>query len=138
MPIHTHLIENDQGEARIFHIQENFEVYDGSLALVIDHLLNQIKVLVSSAYLPQGENLQHAFQKHPLLNKDAEEVRSPDRILLADCIRLLDSLVEIAHLVAYPETVGQAAHELEELQKSVPFLDYRYDNDPFPSDADRE
>ena len=61
-----------------------------------------------------------------------------ERILLADCIRLLDGLVEIAKLAAYPETVGQARLELEDLKVEVPFLDYRYENDPYPSDRDRE
>jgi hypothetical protein len=65
-------------------------------------------------------------------------VRSPERILLADCIRLLDGLVEIGRLAAYPETSDQARRELEDLKASVPFLDYRYENDPFPSDRDRE
>jgi hypothetical protein len=53
-------------------------------------------------------------------------------------MRLLDSLVEISHLASYPETSRQAALELEELRKAVPFLDYRYDDDPYPSDAERE
>lgn len=138
MPIKSQLHEGDHGETRIFQIQENIEVYDGALALAIDHLLNHIKVLVSSAYLPADKNLVRAKQGHPLLRKGSPEVRSHDRILLADCIRLLDAVVEIAHLAAFPETTAQAALELEELQKQVPFLDYRYENDPDQSDADRE
>jgi hypothetical protein len=47
-------------------------------------------------------------------------------------------VVEIAHLTAYPETAAQAAAELEELRANIPFLDYRYEDDPFPSDAERE
>jgi hypothetical protein len=50
----------------------------------------------------------------------------------------LDGLVEIARLAAYPETIPQARKELEELKLAVPFLDYRYENDPYPSDRDRE
>ena len=138
MPIKSHLIEDENAELRIFHIEEALEVYDGSLALAIDHLLNHIKVLVSVAYLPSGENLKKVIQKHPLLRAGSNEKRSPERILLADCIRLLDSLVEISHLASYPETAHQAALELEELRKDVPFLDYRYDDDPYPSDAERE
>jgi hypothetical protein len=138
MPIHYHNQQNETGEARIFHVIENYEVYDGTLALAIDHLLNHIKMLISTAYLPAGENLRLAKQRHPLLRKGSMDVRSHDRILMADCIRLLDAVVEIAHLAAYPETTAQAAVELEELQKHVPFLDYRYDNDPYPSDAARE
>jgi hypothetical protein len=53
-------------------------------------------------------------------------------------MRLLDGLVEIARLAAYPETSEQARIELEELKASVPFLDYRYEDDPYPSDLDRE
>jgi len=138
MPIHSQILEDENRELRIFHIEETLEVYDGSLALAIDHLLNQIKVLVSVAYLPSGDNLKEVLQKHPLLRRGSQEKRSPERILLADCIRLLDSLVEISHLASYPETINQAAVELEELRKDVPFLDYRYEDDPYPSDSERE
>ena len=138
MPIHSQILADENRELRIFHIEETLEVYDGSLALAIDHLLNQIKVLVSVAYLPSGDNLKEVLQKHPLLRRGSQEKRSPERILLADCIRLLDSLVEISHLASYPETINQAAVELEELRKDVPFLDYRYEDDPYPSDSERE
>ena len=138
MPIKSQLLEEDNRELRIFHIEEALEVYDGSLALAIDHLLNHIKVLISVAYLPGGDNLKEVLQKHPLLRRGSKEKRSPERILLADCIRLLDSLVEISHLASYPETIYQAVLELEELRKTVPFLDYRYEDDPFPSDSERE
>ena len=117
---------------------DTLEVYDGSLALAIDHVINHIKVLVSTVYLPEDKNLLQAYQKHPLLRKGSSEVRSPERILLADCIRLLDGLVEIARLAAYPETSDQARMELVFLKAAVPFLDYRYENDPYPSDRDRE
>lgn len=138
MPIEASLHESEHGEVNIFHVFDTLEVYDGSLALAIDHLLNHIKVLVSSVYLPEDKNLVQAYQKHPLLRKGSTEVRSRERVLLADCIRLLDGLVEIASLAAYPETIPQARKELEELKAAVPFLDYRYENDPYPSDLDRE
>ncbi len=138
MPINASFQETEHGEVNLFHVFDTLEVYDGSLALAIDHLLNHIKVLVSSVYLPEDQNLKIALQKHPLLRKGSPEIRSRERVLLADCIRLLDGLVEIARLAAYPETSEQARIELEELKVSVPFLDYRYDNDPYPSDLDRE
>ncbi|HSM23450.1 MAG TPA: hypothetical protein VK856_01140 [Anaerolineaceae bacterium] len=138
MPIEASLHESEHGEVNIFHVFDTLEVYDGSLALAIDHLINHIKVLVSSVYLPEDKNLVQAYQKHPLLRKGSAEVRSRERVLLADCIRLLDGLVEIASLAAYPETIPQARKELEELKSAVPFLDYRYENDPYPSDLDRE
>jgi hypothetical protein len=138
MPIKASFQETEHGEVNFFHVFDMLEVYDGSLALAIDHLLNHIKVLVSSVYLLEDQNLKIAFQKHPLLRKGSTEIRSRERVLLADCIRLLDGLVEIARLAAYPETSEQARIELEELKASVPFLDYRYENDPYPSDLDRE
>ncbi|PKO19289.1 MAG: hypothetical protein CVU39_01680 [Chloroflexi bacterium HGW-Chloroflexi-10] len=138
MPIASHFHDSEHGEVRIFQVHESVEVYDGSLALAVDHLMNHIKALISSAYLPADKNLVRAMQKHPLLRKGSAEIRSHERVLLADCIRLLDALVEISHLAAYPETSAQAAKELEDLRKDVPFLDYRYENDPYPSDADRE
>jgi hypothetical protein len=136
----------------VFHVQEAFEVYDGVLALAIDHLLNHVKVLISLAYLPGSEDLQRALKRHPLLRRklrqlkqdqDASDLtdidgRSVDRVVLAECQRLLDGVLEIAHLTAWPETTEQAQDELEILRREVPFLDYRYDNDPFPSDRDHE
>lgn len=133
----------------VFHIQEAIEVYDGSLALAIDHLFNHIKVLISVAYLPGSKDLEQAIARHPALrrkNKDKDlplsasriNGRTPDRLLLDECQRLLDGVLEIARLAAWPETLEQAQVELELLQREVPFLDYRYDNDPFPSDADHE
>jgi hypothetical protein len=131
----------------VFHVQEAIEVYDGSLALAVDHLLNHIKTLISVAYLPGSQDLEQALNRHPTLRGMEEsqpfsipEVngRSIDRILLQECQRLLDGVVEIARLSAWPETASQAQNELEALQNEVPFLDYRYDNDPFPSDRDHE
>jgi len=132
----------------VFHIQEAIEVYDGTLALAIDHLLNHIKVLVSMAYLPGSSDLQQALSRHPQLRREGRKDaplqaaglngRAADRVLLAECERLLDSVRKIAHLAAWPETAQLAQEELARLQREVPFLDYRYDNDPFPSDRDRE
>ncbi len=131
----------------VFHVQEAIEVYDGTLALAIDHLMNHIKVLVSLTYLPGTEDLDKALKRHPILKRmkrdhlqNAEQFggRTPDRLLLKECQHLLESVVEIAHLAAWPETAEQAQLELEILQREVPFLDYRYDNDPYPSDRDRE
>ncbi len=135
----------------VFHVQEAIEVYDGSLALAVDHLLNHIKTLVTLAYLPNSEDLAEALKRHPLLRRKLSQLkkggqnglpdiagRSADRVLLAECQRLLDGVVEIAHLAAWPETAAQAQVELATLCREVPFLDYRYDNDPFPSDKDHE
>lgn len=150
MPIEQ-IPTNSEGEKElpvdVFHVHETIEVYDGGLALAIDHLLNHIKALVSLSYLPGTEDLEKALARHPLLRgigKDPARVsrrlggRTPDRVLLKECQHLLESVVEIAHLAAWPETVEQAQMELEILQTEVPFLDYRYDNDPFPSDQDHE
>ena len=46
--------------------------------------------------------------------------RSPDRVLMAECQRLLDSVLEIARLAAWPETVEQAQIELELLRREYP------------------
>jgi hypothetical protein len=131
----------------VFQVQEAVEVYDGSLALAVDHLFNHIKALISLAYLPGSQDLDQALARHPVLRRmkknqvfypEVEGGRSADRILLSECQRLLDEVVHIAHLAAWPETSKQAESELARLQKEVPFLDYRYDNDPFPSDRDHE
>lgn len=131
----------------VFHVQEAFEVYDGSLALAIDHLLNHIKALVSLAYLPGSQDLEKAMKRHPVLKRlkqkeglytPGPDGRSAERVLLAECQRLLDGVLEIASLAAWPETTEQAIKELETLRREVPFIDYRYDNDPFPSDRDHE
>lgn len=133
----------------VFHVQETIEVYDGALALAIDHLMNHIKTLISMAYLPGSQDLEKALQRHPALRRKrrrlkqrpivfSQDRRSEDRMLLGECQRLLDGVVEIAHLAAWPETNEQARAELEVLRRDVPFLDYRYDNDPFPSDKDHE
>jgi hypothetical protein len=138
MPIKSDYFQTDQGSVPLFHVFDTLEVYDGSLALVIDHLFNHIKVLVSTIYGPPDQNLMAAYEKHPLLRKGSNKVMTNERVLLADCFRLLDGLVEIGRLTGYPENAQQAIHELEELKKAVPFLDYRYENDPYPSDKDRE
>ena len=76
MPIEASLHETEQEELNIFHVFDTLEVYDGSLALAIDHVINHIKVLVSTVYLPEDKNLLQAYQKHPLLRKGSAEVRS--------------------------------------------------------------
>jgi hypothetical protein len=150
MPIRRITSEADlerESTVNVFQVQEAIEVYDGALALAIDHLLNHIKTLVSQAYLPGAKDLEAALMRHPLLRRKKNDLiqnaerlggRSPDRVLMRECQILLESVVEIAHLAAWPETVEQAQRELEILQREVPFLDYRYDNDPFPSDQDHE
>ena len=144
--------DNSDINLDVFHVQESFEVYDGVLALAIDHLLNHIKVLISLAYLPGSDDLEKALKRHPVLRRKVRQLkekasadgltapdgRSVDRVLLAECQRLLDSVLEIAHLSAWPETAAQAQTELDILLREVPFLDYRYENDPFPSDRDHE
>lgn len=152
MPITRHTpegeIENDSDVSlNVFHVHEAIEVYDGPLALAIDHLMNHIKALISMAYLPGSQDLEKALKRHPVLRrlpKDATfyspalKGRAPDRVLLSECQRLLDGVLHIAHLAAWPETADQAQTELEVLRREVPFLDYRYDNDPYPSDSDHE
>ena len=146
MPVTHNSLPYHQGEVDVFQVQEMIEVFDGSLALAVDHLLNHIKVLVSLATISAEPELKKALARHPLLRRRLSEPsqaeigdgRSIDRIMLSDCIRILDSVVEIAHLTAYPETAAQATAELEELRANIPFLDYRYEDDPFPSDAERE
>lgn len=150
MPI-TRLMAKGENDGDIsidvFRIQDAIEVYDGPLALAIDHLMNHVKVLVSLAYLPGGKDLKKAMKRHPALRRlkigepfISSEIdgRSPDRIMLNECQQLLEGIVEIAHLAAWPETSAQSQTELEKLQKRVPFLDYRYENDPYISDSDRE
>lgn len=136
----------------VFHVQEAVEVYDGGLALAIDHLFNHIKALISLAYLPGSKDLEQALKRHPVLRRKLRKMkldqeasgmadmdgRSAERVLLAECQRLMEGVLEIAHLAAWPETAEQAQTELELLRKEVPFLDYRYENDPFPSDRDHE
>jgi hypothetical protein len=138
MPIQSLSFQEYGENVTVFQVNEDIEVYDGHLALLVDHLLNHIKVLVAVAHAPGGENLAKAIQKHPVLRERGLDVRSPERILQADCIRLLDSLVELAHLAADSENSRQINFELEELRKAVPFLDYRYEDDPYPSDSERE
>lgn len=138
MPIRKFPSQPEEIPVHIFQVYEDIEVYDGHLALLVDHLLNHIKVLVAVAHLPAGKNLKAALQNHPLLREGVQDVRSPERILMADCIRLLDSLVEIARISAYPENQKLTAQELAEVQRDIPFLDYRYEDDPFPSDSERE
>lgn len=138
MPIRKFSPIELESTINIFQVNEDIEVFDGHLALLVDHLLNHIKVLVAILHLPGGKNLKEALERHPLLKKEATDIRSPQRILMADCIRLLDSLVEVAHLSSYPENSKLVARELEDLQKTIPFLDYRYEDDPFPSDSERE
>jgi hypothetical protein len=152
MPISRITPDSDQeseidGSLDVFQIHEAIEVYDGPLALAIDHLMNHIKTLISLSYLPASQDLEKALKRHPLLRRmnihesffaPGRDGRSPDRILLKECQDLMEAVVEIAHLAAWPETSGQARVELENLRRRVPFLDYRYDNDPFPSDSDHE
>jgi hypothetical protein len=138
---------NEEITLDVFHIQENIEVYDGTLALAIDHLMNHIKTLISLAYLPGSKDLDEALKRHPRLRRIVKDQsysqpvingRTPEAVLLSECQRLLQGALHIAQLASWPESVGQARAEFEVLRREIPFLDFRYDNDPFPSDAERE
>src|SRR5512142_538051 len=96
-------IDNNDVSLDVFHVQEAIEVYDGVLALAVDHLLNHIKVLISLAYLPGSADLERALKRHPVLRRKLRRIkvdtseatlpdpdgRSAERVLLSECQRLL-------------------------------------------------
>ncbi|MEM7345253.1 MAG: hypothetical protein AAF485_13525 [Chloroflexota bacterium] len=126
----------------LFHVSERYEVWDGQAALIIDHLLNHIKVLNSLAEGPADQTVITALAKYPhynIGNKSYLSETTRDRVskqLIQECTLLLNCLAQIAPIMAIEQK--QRNDLLEVVREQVPFIDYHYIDQPSLSDAKRE
>ena len=130
MPIERHFWGNDIAPPIRFDITESFEVYDGQVAIVLDHLLNHIKVLKDFAEGPVAQSVVATLSKYPhyRINThgdylDGATHESVLKVILDECVVLLECLSKIASMLDLDEQ--QRNSLLEVAQTRVPFLDYR-------------
>ena len=141
MPIKRHFLGEDDESPIIFHVTEEFEVYDGNAALVIDHLLNHLKALVGVADGMVDQSLVDILSKYPHYKIDSDGYysegatqESVTKTVMDECVVLIDCLTKIVS--AHEDE--QRSKLLKTMRAKVPFLDYRYSEDTFPSDAEHD
>ena len=142
MSIERDFLNGDGSLPILFHVSESFEVWDGQTALVVDHLLNHIKVLNGLAEGPADQSIIDILSRRPHYQMNDQgymEGASRERvaqILIKECLVLLRCLVRIAPIMEIDQ--ADRSQVLEKVKARVPFLDYRYVGDKSVSDARRE
>ena len=123
-------------------MSDTIEVWDGQVSLVVDHLLNHIKVLAGVAEGPADQTVLDVLTKYPhyqvgrrqhLLGPDRESVT---QTLIEECVALLECLAKIAPVMEVEQAERTAI--LEATRAVIPFLDYHHLGDRYVSDAQRE
>ncbi len=142
MPIERDFLNGSGDLPILFHVTETFQVWDGQVALVIDHLLNHIKVLNSLAEGPVDQSVLEVLSQHShyklgtnrYLTKATRETVA--QTLINECVVLLSCLAKIAPIMDVD--APQRNEFLEAVISRVPFFDYHYIGDTSVSDAKRE
>lgn len=159
MPI-TEFSMGERPEQSYFHVGDEVEIYNRSLAHALNHIYNHLKILMEIA----GSNvsvfpIQALTENHPVLRPLAQWVlenqeRSAEgkfdsntdlmlqeqitRVLQAELIELIVQTVHLAKIVdlgkfSKSDEIEADVHRLETLIASIPFVDYHYQNEPPPS-----
>ena len=142
MTIERDFLNGDGSLPILFHVSESFEVWDGQTALVIDHLLNHIKVLNGLAEGPADQSIIDTLSQYPHYQMDSQGYlegasrESVSQILIKECLILLRCLAKIAPIMEIDQ--ADRSRLLEKVKTHIPFLDYRYVGDRSVSDARRE
>ena len=142
MTIERDFLNGDGSLPILFHVSESFEVWDGQTALVIDHLLNHIKVLNGLAEGPADQSIIDSLSRHPHYQMNSQGYiegasrESVSQILIKECLVLLRCLATIAPIMEIDQ--ADRSQLLEKVKTRIPFLDYRYIGDKSTSDARRE
>lgn len=142
MTIERDFLNGDGSLPILFHVSESFEVWDGQTALVIDHLLNHIKVLNGLAEGPADQSIIDTLSQYPHYQMDSQGYlegasrESVSQVLIKECLILLRCLAKIAPIMEIDQ--ADRSRLLEKVKTHIPFLDYRYVGDRSVSDARRE
>ena len=142
MTIERDFLNGDGSLPILFHVSESFEVWDGQTALVIDHLLNHIKVLNGLAEGPADQSIIDILSQHPHYQMNGQGYmeganrESVAQTLIKECLVLLRCLARIAPIMEIDQ--ADRSRVLEQVKARIPFLDYRYVGDKSISDARRE
>jgi hypothetical protein len=142
MTIERDFLNGDGTLPILFHVSESFEVWDGQVAVVIDHLLNHIKVLSGLAEGPADQSIIDLLSQYPHYQVNSQGyVEGASRemvaqILIQECVILLRCLSKIAPIMEIDQATRSRL--LEKVKARVPFLDYHYVGDRSTSDARRE
>jgi hypothetical protein len=142
MTIERDFLYGDGSLPILFHVSESFEVWDGQTALVIDHLLNHIKVLNGLAEGPADQSIIDILSRHPHYQMNGQGYmegasrESVAQTLIKECLVLLRCLARIAPIMEIDQ--ADRSRVLEQVKARIPFLDYRYVGDKSISDARRE
>lgn len=133
-------VPDGAGRILCFHVSEEIEVYDGTDALVLDHLLNHVRLLCSVAggVVTRADAEFLSRYPHYGVGKDRyERGGSPERvgsIVLSECEILLQYLRQIVAA----EGDDRRKELYKEVQSKVRFLNYGQSNDPFPPDEEHD
>lgn len=99
MPIERDFLDGDGTAPILFYVTESFEVWDGPVALVIDHLLNHLKVLSGVAEGLADQSVVDILARYPHYGVDragflAEATReSVSQTLMKECLILVIDII---------------------------------------------
>jgi hypothetical protein len=133
MPIDRDFLNGDGSLPILFHVSESFEVWDGQVALVIDHLLNHIKVLNGLAEGPADQTIVDVLSRYPHYQMgpqgylEGASRETVAQLLIRECLVLLRCLARIAPIMEIDQ--AERSRLLEKVKARIPFLDYRYVGD---------
>src|SRR5262245_50146213 len=105
MPIERDFLNGEGSLPILFQVTESFEVWDGQSALVIDHLLNHIKVLNGLAEGPADHSIIEVLARYPhyqMNEQGYEEGANRETVaqtLIQECLILLRCLSKIAPIM---------------------------------------
>ena len=142
MAIERDFLDGDGTLPILFRVSETFEVWDGHVALLLDHLLNHIKTLSGLADGPADQSVLAVLAQYPHYRTDRRGFlegasrESVARTLIEECLALLKCLSMIAPITEIEEP--KRGQLLEAVRQRVPFLDYHYVDELSISDARRE
>ncbi len=126
MPIET--IAYTDNDPTAFHVTERFEVYDGPTAIALDHLLNHLKIVLSSL----DGRYEEAVRQSGRYAAYFEDFSAVGPLMFEDCFRLLKQVYAINRSKSHEERVAL----LDEIRSTIPFLDYQYPGQPLDADSD--
>jgi hypothetical protein len=143
MPIQRDFLNGDGTTPILFEVTESFEIWDGHVALTLDHLLNHIKALIGLAEGPVDQSVAEVLSRYPHYQMDRSGYfldgasrESVAQTLLKECLILLKCLTRIAPIMEIDQP--DRTRVFEAVRARVPFLDYHYVGDASVSDARRE
>jgi hypothetical protein len=132
---------NEDLDNILFHVSEEVEVYDGQIAIILNHLFNHLKMLsaagISFGTKDLGEYIAPHASHYGLSSEwqfKSGELKKLAEMISAECALLVNYYRQLLSLESEtrPENSALILAKMDEIvseaQSRIPFLDYHYRN----------